>query len=486
MNKRMRCAVSIIALVLFVGLGMFLHASESKAASGYAIRINKQQNCVTIYKANKNGKYKPVKAMVCSVGAATPLGTFPLKEKIRWHVLEGPVYGQYCTRITGHILFHSVWYYKNNAPNTLSYTQYNKLGQVASHGCVRLCVGDARWIYNNVPSGTPVTIYKSKNPGPLGKPDGIKLKGYTGWDPTDDTNPSNPYNKKKPVIKLKKGDEGSTKISYATRVDPIKKITALNTTGFDSIKKVTYTVKYKTNKSATPKKVKKINTRKSGIYVVKYSLTDEINRKASLTVKYKVLGKVSLKEITLNRTSKVLFLGGSKDDASFKLSLSDFKPAAASITDLSFKSSDENVVSVDKNGNVTANGLGTATLRAKTKDGTKIKAYCTITVKKYASDINAVLSKTTFNVGETGKIAVSLVPADATGTKNLAYTYSSSNPAVVTVDGEGNVRAAGAGSAVISVSAAGAGKNGVIVKQITVNVTAPAGDVSPAAIGVNN
>ena len=429
MNKRMRCAVSIIALVLFVGLGMFLHASESKAASGYAIRINKQQNCVTIYKANKKGKYKPVKAMVCSVGAATPLGTFPLKEKIRWHVLEGPVYGQYCTRITGHILFHSVWYYKNNAPNTLSYTQYNKLGQVASHGCVRLCVGDARWIYNNVPSGTPVTIYKSKNPGPLGKPDGIKLKGYTGW---------------------------------------------------------TYTVKYKTNKSATPKKVKKINTRKSGIYVVKYSLTDEINRKASLTVKYKVLGKVSLKEITLNRTSKVLFLGGSKDDASFKLSLSDFKPAAASITDLSFKSSDENVVSVDKNGNVTANGLGTATVRAKTKDGTKIKAYCTITVKKYASDINAVLSKTTFNVGETGKIAVSLVPADATGTKNLAYTYSSSNPAVVTVDGEGNVRAAGAGSAVISVSAAGAGKNGVIVKQITVNVTAPAGDVSPAAIGVNN
>ena len=103
--------------------GVFINTSDSEAASVYRIKINKQQNCVTIYKINSKGEYKPYKAMICSVGSATPYGTFGLKEKIRWHELEGPVYGQYCSRITGHILFHSVWYYQNGNPATLSNTQ---------------------------------------------------------------------------------------------------------------------------------------------------------------------------------------------------------------------------------------------------------------------------------------------------------------------------------------------------------------------------
>ena len=33
-----------------------------------------------------------------------------------------------------------------------------KLGQPASHGCVRLAVADAQWFYDQVPDGTLVTI----------------------------------------------------------------------------------------------------------------------------------------------------------------------------------------------------------------------------------------------------------------------------------------------------------------------------------------
>lgn len=159
MKKSFR--ILLITLLLLVGCG-FWKGAEVKAAGTYMIKVNKQQNVVNIYKY-KGGKYKPHKAFVCSVGYATPTRTYPLGEKLRWHLLDGPSYGQYCTRITGSILFHSVWYYSQDK-NAQSYIQYNKLGTTASHGCVRLTVADAKWIYDNCPSGTKVVIYNSPKP----------------------------------------------------------------------------------------------------------------------------------------------------------------------------------------------------------------------------------------------------------------------------------------------------------------------------------
>ena len=34
-----------------------------------------------------------------------------------------------------------------------------RLGQSISQGCVRLDIDNAKWIYNNIPSGTKVKIY---------------------------------------------------------------------------------------------------------------------------------------------------------------------------------------------------------------------------------------------------------------------------------------------------------------------------------------
>ncbi len=481
--KQFRLALYI---VLAVGLGIIFMNSDTQAASTYRIRINKQQNCVTIYKANEKGKYEPYKAMVCSVGSATPLGTFPLKEKIRWHELDGPVYGQYCTRITGHILFHSVWYYENNNPASLSCTQYNKLGQVASHGCVRLCVRDAKWIYNNVPSGTPVEIYNSKDPGPLGKPEAIKLSGYWGWDPTDDTNPANPYNNKKPSITLKKGNSGNTNIGFASNFNILKTITAKNTTGFDVSKRVTYTVKYKKDKKAKAKKVKKVNTGRAGIYLVKFKVTDEIGRKASLSVKYNVLGQVFIKSFKLNRTSKSLYLGGNAGDSSFKLKMKSYAPSKASIKELKFTSSNTNVATVDAKGKVKAVGPGSAVISAKTKDGSNIKQYCTVNVGKYAGSVTASVDQAVLTKGQQTIIRTSLLPAGATGKSNLSYSFASSNPAVVSVDASGNVTALGEGSAEIIVTASNAAKSGNLVTRVFVTVNAAQGsDASPSALTLN-
>ena len=78
----------------------------------YWIKVNYSANTVTVYGKDADGNYTvPVKAMVCSTGASTPRsGVYRTPQKARWGTLIGPSYGQYCTRITGQILFHSVPY----------------------------------------------------------------------------------------------------------------------------------------------------------------------------------------------------------------------------------------------------------------------------------------------------------------------------------------------------------------------------------------
>ena len=156
--------------------------------SSYYIKVNRKTCSVTVYaKDGSNGYIIPVKRFACSVGlpsTPTPTGTYYTPAKYRWHTLMGPSYGQYCTRITGSILFHSVAGYNKTSYN-IKASDYNKLGQPASHGCVRLNVRDAKWIYDNCALKTKVTIYDSSDPGPLGKPPTIKIPPSQNWDPTD-------------------------------------------------------------------------------------------------------------------------------------------------------------------------------------------------------------------------------------------------------------------------------------------------------------
>lgn len=164
--------------------------ASDKTEFPYYIKINRKQNCITIYTSDENGEYTvPYKAMICSTGLynATPRGTFHLSTKYLWRELYGKVYGQYATRITGGVLFHSVPYYKKSK-SALCTEKYNKLGQQASMGCVRLTVEDAKWIADNCPSGTTVEIYDDDDPGPLGKPEAAHIDTDSpnkGWDPTD-------------------------------------------------------------------------------------------------------------------------------------------------------------------------------------------------------------------------------------------------------------------------------------------------------------
>ena len=195
MKKCRLIVLCLLVCLLLTGMA----AGQGKAP--YAIRVNRAANTVTIYEPDEAGQYTiPVKAMICSTarpGYTTPLGTYKLAEfRSEWRLMLDGTYGQYATCFKGHYLFHSICY-SDDRHDAMEREAYNNLGSPASMGCVRLETIDAKWIFDNCPAGTPVTIYDdAENPGPLGKPertvDEITEEMHNGWDPTDPA-PGNPW-----------------------------------------------------------------------------------------------------------------------------------------------------------------------------------------------------------------------------------------------------------------------------------------------------
>ncbi len=162
----------------------------------YSIVVYLKSQSVAVYTSKDKGKtVKQVKCFTCSSGieaSPTPTGDFSIIGKHRWRSLQGNVFGQYCSRIHGHILFHSTPYLKEK-PSSLDDAEYDKLGTAVSHGCIRMSVGDCKWIYDNAPLGTPVSIVEEEGPTgatPVSRNPGKK---YSGWDPTDKWSKGNPY-----------------------------------------------------------------------------------------------------------------------------------------------------------------------------------------------------------------------------------------------------------------------------------------------------
>ena len=171
---------------------------EVDSTMPYYIRINNLKNVVNVYSKVEDKVYEPYKVMLCSTGKATPKSGEIHKTttlKCRWSIMKGGVYVQYATQIVDSIFFHSVPYTKENA-STLEYWEYDKLGEAASLGCIRLTAENAKWIYDNIEEGTCVEFYEDENPGPFGKPEGVKISDNElcrGWDPTDIAD-GNPWN----------------------------------------------------------------------------------------------------------------------------------------------------------------------------------------------------------------------------------------------------------------------------------------------------
>jgi len=169
--------------------------------SPYYIIVYTKNNTVRILEKDINGKYSiDAKLFLCSTaikGKITPAGLYSIEKRYDWRAMFGNVYAQYAVRFYGNYLFHSVPYY-TVAHNDLEMEEYEKLGQPASLGCVRLCVRDAKWIYDNCPNNTQVRVISGKNGPDHSETEPIPPLNYDskykGWDPTD-PHKNNPYNK---------------------------------------------------------------------------------------------------------------------------------------------------------------------------------------------------------------------------------------------------------------------------------------------------
>jgi len=239
----------------------------------YYVKVNRALCCVTVYGIDNSGAYTiPVIAFACSVGKVgdeTIVGeNYSTTDKYPWRLMVDNSYAQNAFRIDGGYLFHSVPY-TIMSNDSLETAQFNLLGSPASLGCVRLKMSDVKWIYDNCPAGTKVTIYDdATTPGPLGKPDTIKIplnSPNAGWDPTD-SNVNNPW------LKCSAKIEGAVDITtkVGQKVDIMAGVKAKDTCGNDITSKLITVGKY--------------TFQETGVYPIKYEVTDAIGSKAEVTV----------------------------------------------------------------------------------------------------------------------------------------------------------------------------------------------------------
>ena len=141
--------------------------SPTPEPTKYTLMVDVANQITRAYTYDEYGEYTVlVREMICSTGTKsnpTPLGTTIMPSKrARWgYFPTWDSHAQYLTRIDSANAFHSVLY---TAPDesTLSVKSFEALGTPASHGCVRLLVSDAKWIYDNCKAGTIITVYEGE------------------------------------------------------------------------------------------------------------------------------------------------------------------------------------------------------------------------------------------------------------------------------------------------------------------------------------
>jgi lipoprotein-anchoring transpeptidase ErfK/SrfK len=131
----------------------YINNQSFPSSTSYFIWIDLKKQNVRIF-SGSNNNWKLEKSMLCSTGKATTptiKGNYSVGSKGSYFIADGGARCKYYTQINGNYLFHSVLY-NNSGTRIIDGT----LGVPVSHGCVRLAVENAKYIYDNIPKGTAI------------------------------------------------------------------------------------------------------------------------------------------------------------------------------------------------------------------------------------------------------------------------------------------------------------------------------------------
>lgn len=172
-----------------------------------------------------------------------------------------------------------------------------------------------------------------------------------------------------------------------------------------------------------------------GTAVIIITTVDSVTREIPVTISPALVASVTLDKTVMNLRV------GDED-----LLAATVLPDYAGNKLLNWTSSDNNIATVD-NGKVVTVGIGSATITATTTDGSALSASCLVTVSApLATSIELSSTSLTLKAGEKSVLTASIAPKLA----SQGMTWTSSNTAIVSVDGNGNITAIARGEANVS------------------------------------
>ena len=179
----------------------------------------------------------------------------------------------------------------------------------------------------------------------------------------------------------------------------------------------------------------------TGTAVGETILTIASNADPTVKLEYRVLVIQPVKKLALTASDKNVVIGKTVNLAA------EYTPEDASIKDVTWKSGNEKVATVDENGVVTGVKRGEVKISAVAKDGGNAKASVNLKVVQLAESITLNKTEVNLNTGKSTTLKATVLPKN---TDNKKVTWASSDESIAKVNNQGRVTAVKAGTCEIT------------------------------------
>lgn len=173
-------------------------------------------------------------------------------------------------------------------------------------------------------------------------------------------------------------------------------------------------------------------------------ITAKVKSNTSLIAVCKVTVYLGVEDIETDQEEYSLYEG---EELTIKAGV---VPADAQNPKLLWQSSDENIVSVDENGKITAKTLGSAEITVTSEDNSSVSKKLKVNVLRAVTGVTLDTVQKTVNNGDSFPLKATVAPESAS---HKTVTWASSDETVATVASDGTVTAVAGGEAVITARA---------------------------------